>query len=42
MKELGFKNGRQESQASTGFQAIPRKSSTVIPQAIGSPSVAYT
>jgi len=32
---------REESQASVGFQAIPRKISTVIRQAAGSPSVAY-
>jgi len=31
---------REKSQASVGFQAIPGKSSTVTPQAIGSPSTA--
>ena len=32
---------RGESQASVGFQAIPGKSSTAIPQATGSPYVAH-
>ena len=32
---------RAESQASVGFQAIPGKSSTAIPQATGSPSAAH-
>jgi len=32
---------RAESQVSVGFQAIPRKSSTIIPQAAVSPSRAY-
>ena len=32
---------RVESQASVGFQAIPGKISTIIPQEVGSPSAAY-